>query len=437
MAVRMDTELLSLRERIKLIIRTRKPALDSTSQRQAPVEASSAGADTALHGQPRNQAIDAYRGLVMFMLMAEALHLAAVAQAYPNSIFLRFLAYTQRHVDWAGVSPHDMIQPAFTFLVGAALPYSIRSRLKKGSSLTSMMGHAVWRSLLLIALGIFLRSTRSVRTNFIFEDTLSQIGLAYLAAFFIAFCRPSRQWGILAIVLGGYWLAWALYPVPGANFSYLSLAKPSCWGQSLKGFALHWNKDINPGVAFDRWFLNLFPRQAPFVANAGGYLTLNFIPTIATIILGTAVGRWFQTLPERKAIKRTAVVGAILIAGALALHYAGICPAVKRIWTPSWTLLSGGLCFWCTAAIAWCVKFKAGQRCAWPLLVVGSNSICAYMLLSLAEKPIAGSLLIHFGDGIFLTFGQGFEPLLLGFGVFAAYWCILYWMYRQKFFVRI
>ena len=51
-----------------------------------------------------------------------------------------------------------------------------------------------------------------------------------------------------------------------------------------------WNKNANLGVAFDQWFMNLFPRVEPFVANGGGYLTLSFIPTLGTMILGLLAG---------------------------------------------------------------------------------------------------------------------------------------------------
>ena len=99
--------------------------------------------------------------------------------------------------------------------------------------------------------------------------------------------------------------------------------------------------------------------------------------------------------------------------------------------------MSGGVVCMCLAALAWVVRGKAGQRCVWPMLVVGSNSICAYMILSLMEKFVAGSLLIHLGNRIFLALGPSIEPLLLGTAVFAVYWLILYWMYRQKIFIRI
>src|SRR5450631_3944936 len=112
----------------------------------------------------RNQAVDVYRGFVMLLMMAEVLQLSRLAHAFPGNWFLNALAWNQTHVEWVGYSLHDTIQPGFSFLVGVALPYSIASRLAKGGTFGHMFGHAVWRSLLLIALGIFLRSTHSSQT---------------------------------------------------------------------------------------------------------------------------------------------------------------------------------------------------------------------------------------------------------------------------------
>ena len=50
----------------------------------------------------RNVAVDAYRGFVMFLMMAEVLQLARVAAAYPGSWLINVLAYHQTHVAWAG-----------------------------------------------------------------------------------------------------------------------------------------------------------------------------------------------------------------------------------------------------------------------------------------------------------------------------------------------
>src|SRR6266702_1535118 len=100
----------------------------------------------------RNVAVDAYRGLVMLLMMGEVMQFATVSHYYPESLFWRIMAYNQTHVEWAGLGLHDMIQPSFTFLVGVALPYSVHSRLRKGQTFGRLLGHTLWRSLLLIAL---------------------------------------------------------------------------------------------------------------------------------------------------------------------------------------------------------------------------------------------------------------------------------------------
>ena len=286
---------------------------------------------------PRNVAVDTYRGFVMLLMMAEVLELARVAAAYPGNWFWAFLGWNQTHVTWAGCSLHDTIQPGFSFLVGVALPYSIASRIAKGGTFWKMFAHALWRSLLLTFLGVFLRSTHSTMTNFTFEDTLSQIGMGYPFLFLLGF-RPAKwQWGALTAILVGYWLAWALYPLPGPNFNWQAVFVPPDW-HHYTGFAAHWDKNSNLGNAFDQWYLNLYPRVKPFVANDGGYLTLSFIPTLGTMILGLIAGRWLRESAPQVPVKKMIVAGVIGVAAGALLHFTGICPVVKRIWTPSWVL---------------------------------------------------------------------------------------------------
>src|ERR1041385_3873602 len=93
----------------------------------------------------RLTSVDAYRGFVMFLMMAEVLHLSRVAAALPESGFWKFLAYHQSHVAWIGCSLHDLIQPSFSFLVGVALPFSLASRSARGQSRGRMTWHAAER----------------------------------------------------------------------------------------------------------------------------------------------------------------------------------------------------------------------------------------------------------------------------------------------------
>ena len=385
----------------------------------------------------RNIAVDAYRGLVMLLMMAEVLQLSRVSQALSGSAVWRFLALCQTHVDWVGCSLHDTIQPGFSFLVGIALPYSIASRLARGSTFGKMFAHALWRSLLLIALGIFLRSLNGPTTYFTFEDTLTQIGLGYPFLFLLGF-RPARwQWYALGAILTGYWLAWALYPAPGPGFNYQAVFVPANWTHHYSGFMAHWNKNANLGNAFDQWFLNLFPRTRPFVANAGGYLTLSFIPTLGTMILGLAGGRWLRASAPAIPMRRLLAASVIGMASGLLLHYAGVCPIVKRIWTPSWTLFSGGLCFLFLAVFCWLIEMKGYRKWAFPLVVVGMNSIAAYVMAHLWERFFMDSLRIHLGPRAFQFLGLPYEPLLRGAAVLLLYWVVLLWMYRRKLLLRI
>jgi heparan-alpha-glucosaminide N-acetyltransferase len=401
------------------------PELSAAGTNEAQ-PAATAVAGTIPRTSPRNVAIDAYRGLVMLLMMAEILEFSHVARAFPGNWFWQILAYNQSHVEWAGFSLHDLIQPSFSFLVGVALPYSIASRLRRGGEFKSLFGHALWRAFLLVALGIILRSLHHRQVYFTFEDTLTQIGLGYPLLFLLGFRSRRWQWGALALILGGYWLAWALYPI----------GTPPDWSHNFSGFAAHWNKTANLGNAFDQWFLNLFPRSRPFVANDGGYLTLSFIPTLGTMILGLAAGRWLRDRAPDVPLRRLLAAGAVCLAAGMLLHYTGICPIVKRIWTPAWTLFSGGICFWFLAAFSWVTEVKGAKRWAFPLVVIGMNSIAAYLIAQGGEDSSVGRALRYLGSGLHLS-SSPFEPLILGGSVLLLYWLLLWWMYEKRVFLKI
>jgi heparan-alpha-glucosaminide N-acetyltransferase len=414
------------------------------------------------HAAVRNVAVDAYRGLVMVLMMAEVLQLSRVAAAYPSSLFWHVLAWNQTHTEWFGCSLHDTIQPGFSFLVGVALPYSIASRMAKGATFGKLVAHALWRSLVLVALGVFLRSMDHAMTYFTFEDTLSQIGLGYPILFLLGWHsykaerprgaadaqKPSAApkadwaklvWASLAVILVAYWLAWAIYPAAPANFDWNTVGVSRDWNaqHNFTGFAAHWNKNYNLGNRFDQWFLNLFPREHPFVYNDGGYLTLSFIPTLGTMILGLIAGLWLRAAAPRIPLKNLLIAGVAGILLGLALHYSGICPIVKRIWTPSWTVFSGGICFLFLAALCWLIKVKGWKKWAFPLVVVGMNSIAAYCIAHLTEDFFASSLRIHLGAHFFAFAGAGLEPFFRGAAILLCYWLLLLWMYRRKLFLKI
>ncbi len=381
--------------------------------------------------------VDAYRGLVMLLMMGEVLSFWRVAQAKPESGFWAFLTHHQSHVQWIGCSLHDLIQPSFSFLVGVALPFSIASRAARGQSNTGMTLHAFWRALVLVLLGVFLRSLGSSQTNWTFEDTLTQIGLGYGVLFLLGFRSVRAQWIALGAILVGYWAAFVLYPLPGADFDYQKVGVSKDF-PLLTGLAAHWNKNSNLAWAFDTHFLNWFPRPKPFLFNGGGYATLSFIPTLGTMLLGLIAGGVLRSKRTGwSKVRWFAVAGAAgLFLGAL-IGWLGICPVVKRIWTPSWVLFSGGWCFLFLAAFYATMDVLGKKGWAFPLMVIGMNSIAAYCIAHLFDGFISGALRTHLGKDSFKVLGDAYAPLLQGAAVLLIFWLLLFWMYRRKVFLRI
>jgi heparan-alpha-glucosaminide N-acetyltransferase len=384
----------------------------------------------------RLAAIDAYRGMVMLLMMGEVLEFSHVSRALPDSGFWRILAFHQTHAPWLGCSLHDLIQPSFSFLVGVALPFSLARRTLEGQAQWKRTLHAFWRALILALLGVFLRSTSSDITRWTFEDTLTQIGLGYGFLYLLALRSVRIQWIALGAIVFGYWLLFALYPLPGADFDWSTAGvRPD---EVLPGFAGHWSKNTNPAWAFDRWFLNLFQRHHPFTNNDGGYSTLSFIPTLGTMVLGLIAGNVLRSeRPSMEKVRWFAIAGVIALVAGWLCGAVGICPVVKRIWTPSWVIFSGGWCFLFLGAWYLLLDIWDGRRWAFPLVVVGMNSIAAYLIAHLFEDFIAAALPRHFGHGWFMFAGPAYKDFLLGVGILFFEWLMLYWMYRKRIFLRV
>ena len=382
--------------------------------------------------------LDAFRGTIMLLMLNEATRLPLVARSFPHSAIWAFIAYNTEHVDWQGCSLHDLIQPGFSFLVGAAMPFSIASRTAKGQTFWELLGHAVWRAFILIILGILLRSIRHPQTYFTFEDTLTQIGLGYVFLFLLAFTRVRTQVIVMLVILIAFWGAFVLYPTPAPNFDYSLVGVPANWEHNYTGFLSHFNKNSNLSWHFDVWFLNLFPREKPFVYNEGGWSTLSFIPTLATMILGLLAGEWLKSAKSKADKLRGLVIAGVgLVLAGLLFQWAGICPIVKRIWTSSYTLCSGGLVILMLAGFYALIDWKGWRRWAFPLIVVGMNSIAIYVMSWTMEDFFRTALQVHLGGVISTIVWTTLLPIAYGIGVITIFWLILFWMYRRNIFLRI
>ncbi len=408
----------------------------------------------------RLASLDVYRGFVMLLMAAELLELPHVAARYKGNAFWDLVGGHTQHVAWTGCSLHDLIQPSFSFMVGVALAFSMAGRMAAGQSKGRLWLHALWRAVLLVLLGVFLRSMDAKMTYWTFEDTLSQIGLGYPILFALGFLRARWLWTALGVILAGYWAFFALHPLPEAGFDAAARGIPAGWAHDFQGFAAHWNMNTNAAWAADCWWMNLFPREAPFTGNEGGYSTLSFIPTLGTMILGLIAGRWLRASREAadganlSLLLRLAAAAAVGLALGWGLDRMGVCPSVKKIWTPAWTLFSGGWCFALMAAFYLLVDVLPLRRLFFPLTVIGLNSLAMYVLVHTVAGFIAESFHIHFGADVFAKGGewlgtfiddmgdravdqQTWGPFLQGAAVLGVLWLVLFWMHRRRIYLRL
>jgi predicted acyltransferase len=156
------------------------------------------------------------------------------------------------------------------------------------------------------------------------------------------------------------------------------------------------------------------------------------------MIFGMIAGRLLRSdAALRQKLRRLVLAGVAGIVAGAVLHFAGLCPIVKRIWTPSWVLFSGGLVTLLLATFVRVIECRGWKRWAFPLVVAGLNPITLYCMWQLMAGFVRNNIRIHFGQGIFESFGTIYAPMLERTATLLVFWLILFWMYRRKIFVRL
>ncbi len=293
--------------------------------------------------------------------------------------------------------------------------------------------------LILIFLGIFLRSLRSPQTYFTFEDTLTQIGLGYVFLFLLGFTRVRTQVVTLVLILICFWAAFALYPAPGPHFDYARVGVPQNWPHLYTGFLSHWNKNSNLSWAFDVWFLNLFPREHPVCLQRGWLVDAEFYSDARNNDLGLAgrrmaQGQWIEGTKTARTCDR----GNWLTAARAGVSMGGHLPHRQKsldvVLHPVQRRLGG-------ADTGRFLRAHRVERMAAMGVPAGGgwNELDCHLRdeLDHVGASSANALERHFGSAISVMAGPTFQPVLHGFAVMLIFWFILFWMYRRKIFLRI
>jgi heparan-alpha-glucosaminide N-acetyltransferase len=392
--------------------------------------------------------LDAFRGFIMLLMASSGFGIVQMAAANPGSAW-EFIMPQFAHQAWQGCSLWDLIQPSFMFMVGMAVPFSYAKRREHGQSFFGMAWHALTRSILLVALGVMLATKAGDKhTVFLFTNVLAQIGLGYFMLFLLTRLGWEYVLAWIILILVGYSWFFINHPLPSPeNLAAIAGMKDAEQG-ILHGFAGHWNIHTNAAAAFDRWFLNQLPQAQPYQFTSGGYQTLNFVPALATMLLGSLTGCFLMRSRKTDKGKWAAllIMGIVLVVAGTALdakilpvigaqfdQYT-VLPVVKRIWTPSWVILSGGWVLILLSFFYGLVEIIGMRRLVFPLVVVGTNSIVMYLLHSLCAGWIKDNLHKHLPETAFPAY---WTPVIERCGVLFVLWLVCWWLYKQKAFLKL
>ena len=348
--------------------------------------------------------LDAYRGFIMLLLASSGFGMSVLA----NHPGWAWLANQVDHAPWEGCTFWDLIQPAFTFMVGVAMPFALARRVAQGATTGGLFRHVLWRALLLIVLSNIYSNWGSSRprAHLVFQliNVLSQMAIGYILCFLITRLRFRYQVAAAVAMLAGHWALFALFPGPQGAFSQTG----------------------NIGAWIDLKLLGY--------NYSGYYTTINCIGNAVTILFGCWAGMLLQA--DKSHAYKLKVLTACAVAGfALGLALEPFNPMVKRLWTASFTFFSAGWVILMLVAFYWIIEVRQTKRWAFPFIVLGMNSIFIYSLGQIGIKGWLDRGLRSF-TGNFAVWGDlGAIPQHIL--VLAGLWYLCYWLYRHKIFLKI
>lgn len=384
----------------------------------------------------RIASIDALRGFDMFWIVGGKTALVAVLTIFVSPL-PKWLEYQLSHPAWEGFSAWDMIMPLFLFVVGAAMPMALASRRERGASTASIYGRVLRRVLVLWVLGMAVQGNllaADQKTIHLFSNTLQAIAVGYLVASVLLLHTPVVGQAIAtAVLLIGYWLLMLLVPFGG---------HPAGTLEPNANLALHIDECI----------------LGPFRDGTTYTWILSGMGFAATVLLGVLAGHLLRSAWSgwMKVVWLVAIGGMCLALGwfwaggfdglswlgGATLVGAWRFPIIKHLFTSSMVLWAAGWSYLLLALFYLLVDVLRLRRIFFVFEVIGANAIFAYVgwsLFSGSFENVAGKLLgalaryfKTLGDPM-PAVGQALTPV----GAVIVLWLVLYYMYRNRTFVRV
>ena len=353
--------------------------------------------------------LDFYRGLTMFLLIAEfsGLFSYLVAPKFEGTI-LYFIGTQLHHVSWQGMHFWDLIQPFFMFIVGVAMPLSFSKRLSKGDTYREVTQHVLKRALIMLLLGWALYCIDAGRIVFRFQNVLAQLSVTYLLAFLVIRKSAGIQIGFSVLLILISEGLYRFFPVDGFTNAFVS------------------------GQNFGAWFNTLISGEI----GGSNWAMFNAIPTAAHTIWGVMAGQLLMGNYSAKK-KLQILFGAGIVGLIIGYGLSPFTPIIKRIATSTFVFASGGWALIALAICYWLIDVKKYQKGVLFFAVVGMNPLFIYLFAHVGGAKLINKMLLPFSNALFGWTGELGAQIALSCLVLLGLWYICYWLYRKRVFIRI
>lgn len=359
----------------------------------------------------RLASIDALRGFDMMWITGGEEIIHSLYRIFPNRL-TAVLEQQFHHCPWDGFHFYDLIFPLFLFIVGVVLPFSLTRRLEAGADRGQIYRHLIRRLILLFLLGLVHNGLLDFRFHELrIPGVLQRIAICYFLTALVVMNTNIRGQALVAVgILIAYFAVIKLVPVPGFGAGVLTPQG------NLSGFV-------------DR---HLIPR--PFCCYEFGDSEgiLSTLPAVSTTLLGVLAGHWLRSAasPQRK------VVG-LLLAGvsslALGLVWGHWFPINKYLWSSSWVLWAAGWSFLLLGLFYWIIDVRGFRRWSYFFMIIGVNAITIYVAWALFDFGVITKIFVH---GFIGYFGL-LKPLVWSFLVLMTGWLFLWFLHRQKIYLKV
>jgi predicted acyltransferase len=340
-----------------------------------------------------------------------------------------------RHAEWHGFTPTDQIFPAFLFIVGAAIPFTLaRYRETAAQDRSAFHQRLIRRVAVLFALGLVLNASTTVLEWAINDapldlstlrimGVLQRISLAYLLAVLLVLaCPPRLQVLVVGSMLLADWAALALIPVPGHGPGVLTPEG------SLPGYIDR--LVLTPAHLYQGWF------------DPEGLLST--LPAAASVMFGVAAGAWVKNAAVSSRVT-LGLVAAGLVCLLLGALWGLVLPINKQLWTSSYVVFTAGGSLVLLGLCYEVMEVRRWSWLGWPFQVMGVNAITLFFasgivarLLSVVHAADGRSLQLWIFEELFVPWaGQVDGSLAFALATVLVWWLVLYGLYRRGVIIRL